>query len=182
VLPRRPADVLRITDRTLGSSIEWIIGVEPDLEVVRQWRLDGASAEWVPEPFSDESDVLIRCTSYRIGSTRLSRNLAWVDLERVEPDIAERMVIGTLHLGQLFSSEDIMKHGYEFGTNEDVPDVDHVFERCFEGEEVKPYVWRRYLAVSGGEDAYVVVESLPTSAWEQVLDSEAERRRLRGAR
>jgi hypothetical protein len=177
--PSRAADVLRITDRTLGSSIHEILGIEPDLDVVRQWLVHDASAVRAPDSFPEGSDVLVRCTGYRVGSTRLSRNLAYVDLGRVDPVVASELVSGELHLGQLFLDGEIVKHGYEFGTDTDAPDVDDMFEQCFEDEEVQPFVWRRYLAGPRGEDVYVVVESLPTLVWERLLDSDDARRGLK---
>lgn len=176
--PSHAADVLRITDRTLGSSIHQILGIEPDLDVMRQWLIHGASPGRAPDSFPEESDVLVRCTGYRVGSTRLSRNLAYVDLGRVDPVVASELVSGELHLGQLFLDGEIVKHGYEFGTDTDAPDVDDMFDQCFEDEEVQPFVWRRYLAGPRGEDVYVVVESLPTLVWERLLDSEDARRGL----
>jgi hypothetical protein len=40
-----------------------------------------------------------------------------------------------------------------------------------------PYVWRRYQAAIDGEVTFLVIEALPVSVWERVLEGAAEHER-----
>ena len=174
-LPAEPADILRLTDRTLAQTIESIIGVPPELDVLDQWRLEPGEATWLSPPLSPDPQVLGRCTGYRMGAVRLSRNLAYVDLGRIDPTVAALLDARHLNLGQLFVDPRIEKRAFEFGTDEDAAEIDAVFRRGFPNEidDLHPYVWRRYQAAIGGVTTFVVVEALPTRVWERLLDTDA---------
>jgi 3-deoxy-7-phosphoheptulonate synthase len=174
-LPVEPAAVLRTTDRTLAQTIESITGVPPHLEVVSQWRLD-PPVSWLSPPLSRDGEVLARCTSYRMGSVRLSRNLSYVDLGRIDPTIAALLVAMQLNLGQLFVDPRIEKLEFEFGTHDTAGEIDEVFRECFPAEvdSLHPYVWRRYRAAIGGVVMFVVIEALPVRVWERILDPETD--------
>ena len=176
--PARPADaaaVLRLTDRTLAQTIESIADVPPHLDVVTQWRLS-PPVPWLSPPLSAEGDILARCTSYRMGSVRLSCNLSYVDLARIDPTLGALLEAKQLNLGQLFVDPRIEKRDFDFGTNEDAGEIDDVFRRCLPGEllELYPYVWRRYQAAIGGVVTFLVIEALPVSVWERLLDPTRE--------
>jgi len=85
-LPPDATAVLRLTDRTLAQTIESITDVPPHLDVVTQWRL-APPVPWLSPPLSIHGEVLARCTSYRMGSVRLSCNLSYVDLARIDPTL-----------------------------------------------------------------------------------------------
>lgn len=174
-LPLDPAAVLRTTDRTLAQTIESITGAPPHLEVVAQWRL-GPSVAWLSPPLSADGEVLARCTSYRMGSVRLSRNLSYVDLGQIDPTLAALLETTQLNLGQLFVDPRIEKLDFEFGPHETAGEIDEVFRRCFpdEVDELHPYVWRRYRAAIGGAVMFVVIEALPVPVWERILDRETD--------
>lgn len=174
-LPRDAAGILHRTDRTLAQVIESIIGIPPDLEVVAQWRLSPPTAAWLSPPLGEGSDLLGRCTSYRMGAVRLSRNLSYVDLDRIDSTLAVLLETGQLNLGQLFVDPKIEKLHFEFGTHEDAGEIDAAFRTCFPGEEadLHPYVWRRYQAAVRGVVSFVVIEALPTTTWERLLEAEA---------
>jgi 3-deoxy-7-phosphoheptulonate synthase len=176
--PARPADaaaVLHVTDRTLAQTIESIAGLPPDLDVIAQWRLVPPDTSWLAPPLSADGDVLARCTSYRMGSVRLSRHLSYVDLGRIDPTIGALLEATQLNLGQLFVDPRIEKLDFEFGTHEDAGEIDGAFRRLFPGEldELHPYVWRRYQAAIGGVVTFVVIEALPVAVWSRLLDTEA---------
>jgi 3-deoxy-7-phosphoheptulonate synthase len=170
-LPLDPAAVLRTTDRTLAQTIESITGAPPHLEVVSQWRLSPPVA-WLSPPLSHDGEVLARCTSYRMGSVRLSRNLSYVDLGQIDPTLAALLEATHLNLGQLFVDPRIEKLEFEFGTHETAGEIDDVFRQCFPDEvaALQPYVWRRYRAAIGGVVMFVVIEALPVPVWERILD------------
>jgi 3-deoxy-7-phosphoheptulonate synthase len=172
--PRDPGEVLRRTERTLAQTIESIIGVPADLDVVDQWRLSPPGSAWLSPPLSPDSTILGRCTGYRMGAVRLSRNLSYVDLGRIDPTLAALLETKQLNLGQLFVDTRIEKLNFEFGTHEDAAEIDAVFRRCFpdEVDELHPYVWRRYQAAIDGVMSFVVVEALPTRVWERLLQAD----------
>jgi 3-deoxy-7-phosphoheptulonate synthase len=184
LLPPDPAGVLRLTDRTLAQTIESLTGAPPSLDVVAQWRLD-PPVSWLSPPLSATGGILARCTGYRMGSVRLSRNLSYVDLGAIDPTLAALLEATHLNLGQLFVDPRIEKLHFEFGTHEDAGEIDETFRRCFPNEvdELHPYVWRRYQAAIEGVVTFVVIEALPIPVWERVLDQEAAAvSRVSGAR
>jgi hypothetical protein len=106
-----------------------------------------------------------------MGAVRLSRNISYVDLGRIDPTLAALLETGQVNLGQLFVDPRIEKLHFEFGTHEDAGEIDAVFRACFPGEEddLHPYVWRRYRASIGGVISFVVIEALPTATWDRLL-------------
>ena len=172
-LPPDATAVLRLTDRTLAQTIESITDVPPHLDVVTQWRL-APPVPWLSPPLSPHGEVLARCTSYRMGSVRLSCNLSYVDLARIDPTLGALLEAKQLNLGQLFVDPRIEKLDFEFGTNETAGEIDEVFRRCFPDElhELYPYVWRRYQAAVGGVVTFLVIEALPVPVWERLLGPE----------
>lgn len=172
VLPSDATAMLELTDRTLAQTIESITGISPHLDVVAQWRLP-PPATWLHPPLSANGEILARCTSYRMGDVRVSRNLSYVDLARIDPTIGALLEAKQLNLGQLFVDPRIEKLNFEFGTDETAGEIDEVFRRCFPEEvgELHPYVWRRYQAAIGGTVAFVVIEALPAPIWKRLLDS-----------
>ena len=173
--PLDPADILLRTERTLAQTIESIIGLPPDLDVVGQWRLSARTSGWLSPPLSPDSEILGRCTGYRMGAVRLSRNLSYVDLGRIDPTLAALLETTQLNLGQLFIDPRIEKEDFEFGTHEDAGEIDAEFRRWFSDEvdDLHPYVWRRYRAAIGGVTSFVVVEALPTRVWDRLLGTDA---------
>jgi hypothetical protein len=173
LLPPDPAGVLRMTDRTLAQTIESLTGAPPSLDVMAQWRLP-PPVEWLSPPLSPTGEILARCTGYRMGTVRLSRNLSYVDLGQIDPTLAALLEATQLNLGQLFVDPRIEKLHFEFGTHEDAGEIDETFRRCFPDEvaDLHPYVWRRYQAAIGGVVTFVVIEALPVPVWERVLDQE----------
>lgn len=173
-LPRNAAEILQGTDRTLAQFIERIIGLAPDLEVIAQWRLASPLSSWLSPPLSPDGEILGRCTSYRMGAVRLSRNLAYIDLDRIDPTLAALLETKHLNLGQLFVDPKIEKLNFEFGTQEDAGEIDSVFRACFPSEEpeLQEYVWRRYQASIRGIISFVVIEALPTATWERLIETE----------
>lgn len=172
-LRTQPADadaVLGMTDRTLAQTIESITAQPPHLDVVSQWRLD-PPVPWLSPPLSVEGEILARCTGYRMGSLRLSLNLSYVDLGRIDHTLGALLEAKQLNLGQLFVDPRIEKRSFEFGTSDDAGEMDDVFRRWFPDEldEVYPYVWRRYHAAIGGVVTFVVIEALPVSVWGRLL-------------
>jgi 3-deoxy-7-phosphoheptulonate synthase len=173
LLPPDPAGVLRMTDRTLAQTIESLTGAPPSLDVMAQWRL-APPVDWLSPPLSPTGEILARCTGYRMGSVRLSRNLSYVDLGQIDPTLAALLEATQLNLGQLFVDPRIEKLHFEFGTHQDAGEIDETFRRCFpeEVDDLHPYVWRRYQAAIGGVVMFVVIEALPVPVWERVLDQE----------
>jgi 3-deoxy-7-phosphoheptulonate synthase len=173
--PPDPAGLLRLTDRTLAQTIESITEASPHLEVVSQWRLD-PPVSWLSPPLSPDGEILARCTSYRMGNVRLSRNLSYVDLARIDPTLGALLEATQLNLGQLFVDRRIEKLNFEFGTEETAGEIDEVFRRTFPNEldELHPYVWRRYQAAIGGIVTFLVIEALPVRVWERILDREMD--------
>jgi len=173
-LPPDAAAMLRLTERTLAQTIESITDVPPYLEVVSQWRL-APPVRWLSPPLSPDGEILARCTSYRTGSVRLSCNLSYVDLARIDPTLGALLEAKHLNLGQLFVDPRIEKLKFEFGTEETAAEIDEVFRRCFPGEldELSPYVWRRYQAAIGGVVTFLVIEALPVRVWDRLLDPES---------
>jgi hypothetical protein len=171
LLPPDPAGVLRMTDRTLAQTIESLTGAPPALDVMAQWRL-APPVDWLSPPLSPGGEILARCTGYRMGTVRLSRNLSYVDLGQIDPTLAALLEATQLNLGQLFVDPRIEKLHFEFGTHEDAGEIDETFRRCFpdEVDDLHPYVWRRYQAAIGGVVTFVVIEALPVPVWERVLD------------
>lgn len=173
-VPEDAGELLRITDRTLGVLIESIVDVAPSLEVLSQWRLSPPITPWLARQLSSDSEILGRCTSYRLGGVRLSRNIAYVDLTRIDPTIAVLLETEQLNLGQLFLDPRIEKRSFEFGTDRDAGEIDVVLRSCFpeEAGDLDPYVWRRYEGVIDGAVVFVVIESLPAHTWARLLDSD----------
>ena len=170
IAPRSSEELLRITDRTLGLTIETIIGVAPELEVVAQWRHRSPAPSLLAASLS-ESEILARATSYRLGGVRLSRNLAYVDLSRIDPTLAILLESSQVNLGQLFLDPRIEKRTFSFGTERDAGEIDAILRARFPAEEDLPsYVWRRYEGVIDGETAFVVIECLPADTWRRLLD------------
>jgi 3-deoxy-7-phosphoheptulonate synthase len=171
VLPANAAAILRLTERTLAQTIESITDVPPHLEVLDQWRL-APPIPWLSPPLSPDGEVLARCTSYRMGSVRLSCNVSYVDLARIDPTLGALLEAKHLNLGQLFVDPRIEKLEFEFGTEETAGEIDEVFRHCFpdERDDLSPYVWRRYQAAVGGVVTFLVIEALPVRVWERLLD------------
>ncbi len=141
--------------------------------MIDQWKLEPPIA-WLSPPLSPTGGVLGRCTSYRMGSVRLSRNISYVDLARIDPTLGALLEATHLNLGQLFVDPRIEKLGFEFGTDADAGAIDDVFRRCFpeELDDLYPYVWRRYQAAIDGVVTFLVIEALPVSVWTRLLDLE----------
>ena len=171
IAPETVTDVLHTTDRTLGSVIESVLGTAPSLEVVAQWRHEPPHPGWVTPPFAADAPVLGRCTGYRDAGAELSHNLAYVDLSNVDPEVADGLETGRVHLGQLFMDPGIQKYGFEFGDDTDDPMLVAEYERLLEGREagLHPFVWRRYVAGVGSTVSFVVIEALPLRTWEAVF-------------
>jgi 3-deoxy-7-phosphoheptulonate synthase len=182
-MPADAARVLRLTDRTLAQTIESITGVTPRLDVADQWRLGPPASSWLSPPLSQAPKILARCTSYRVGTVRLSLNLSYVDLDRIDPTLAALLETKQLNLGQLFVDPRIEKLGFEFGTDDDAGEIDDVFRRRFPDElrDLYPYVWRRYHAAIGGVVTFVVIEALPVPVWERILEAGAAPPSRKGA-
>jgi 3-deoxy-7-phosphoheptulonate synthase len=180
--PSDPIGVLHVTDRTLAQTIEWVTGAAPALDVKEQWRL-APPVGWLSPPLSSEGEILARCTGYRMGNVRMSCNLSYVDLGRIDPTLGALLEAKHLNLGQLFIDPRIEKRDFEFGTDRDAGDIDEVFRRCFadEIEQLAPYVWRRYQAAIDGVVTFVVIEALPVAVWERLLDAAAGSNAARGA-
>lgn len=173
-------DILRTTDRTLGEVIESIIGAPPGLELVGQWQLEPPHPRWVSPPLSRTALILERCTGYRSGSEQLSHNLSYVDLSRVDPEVAHKLESGELHLGQLFLREDIEKFGFEFGTDADDAGLVAELRGRLGGaaNDLHPFVWRRYYAAVDGLVSFLVIETLPCNAWWRLLGHENGQQRV----
>lgn len=174
--PATVDEVLRTIDGTLGSVIESVLGTPPPLSVVDQWRLEAPHPAWVSPPFAADAPVLGRCTGYRSDDGReLSHNLAYVDLSTVDPEVAEGLQTGRVHLGQLFLDPGISKFGFAFGRDEDAPELLAEYERLLTGRvaDLRPFVWRRYEAGIGGTISFVVIEALPVRTWETMLSARA---------
>ena len=169
--PTNVIDILHTTDRTLGSVIESLLEHAPSLEVVAQWRLEPPHPVWVTPPFAADAPVLGRSTGYRDARAELSHNLAYVDLSTVDPDVAQGLESGRVHLGQLFLDPGIEKFGFEFGDDSGAPELVAEFERLL-GERVqdlRPFVWRRYMAGVAETVSFVVIEALPARTWAAVF-------------
>lgn len=169
--PTTVRDVLHATDRTLGSVIESVLGTPPTLEVISQWRLEPPCPQWVSPPFAEDAPVLGRSTGYRDSGTELSHNLAYVDLSTVDRDVAAGLESGRVHLGQLFLDPGIDKYGFEFGDDLEAPGLVAEFERLLSRRvrDLRPFVWRRYVAGAGGTISFVVIEALPVRTWGTVF-------------
>jgi hypothetical protein len=169
--PTTVRDVLHTTDRTLGSVIESVLGTPPTLDVVSQWRLEPPCPDWVAPPFAEDAPVLGRSTGYRDSGFELSHNLAYVDLSTVDPDVAEGLESGRVHLGQLFLDPRIDKYGFEFGDDLEAPGLVAEYEHRFSGrvKDLRPFAWRRYVAGMGRAISFVVVEALPLRTWGTVF-------------
>lgn len=165
-----PQDVLRVVNTTLGSVIEQALGAKPRLDVVRQLRVEPPHPSWLTWALRPEGELLVRWTGYRIGRTVLSRNVAYVDVSRVDPKIVVRLQSGQMNLGQLFSSSEIDKFGFEFGSSGDVGGFGDALNQGHEDMgQLGPYVWRRYIAATSGRAGFVVIEALPTFTWRRHL-------------
>jgi 3-deoxy-7-phosphoheptulonate synthase len=169
-----PIELLHTTDRTLAQAIESTLGVHPELDVLGQWREPPSASSWLAPPLSPDGDLLGRATGYRMGEVRLSRNLSYVDLGRIDPTLAALLESKQLNLGQLFVDERILKLRFEYGSDEDAGELDAAFRTWFKDEidDLYPYVWRRYHAVIDRVVAFVVVEALPMRVWQRVLGAD----------
>lgn len=175
VAPPLVVDVLHSTDRTLGEVIGSTLGVNPSLEIVTQWRPDAPYPSWVSPPFAPDTPVLARCTGYRMHESALSNNLAYVDLAKVRPTVADGLESGRVHLGELFLDPTIERFGFEFGDDDEAPDLVKEYERLLAGHryQFRPFVWRRYLAGVGGTPTFIVIEALPIASWRALIDADA---------
>jgi hypothetical protein len=182
-VPKSAEDILRITDRTLGSVIESVLGRPPSLDVLKQWRMLTPRPPWVSH-LENASAVLVRCTGYRVNGTRLSRNLSYVDVSGVDAALLARLEAGEVNLGQLFVSDEIRKLDFVFGTEGESIALDDEFLRHFagDGDDLQPFVWRRYAASLDDEVCFVVIESLPIRTWQSLLGSDDARMELLGDR
>jgi hypothetical protein len=168
------------TDRILKNAIQSATGVAPELEVVDQWRLSPPIPASLAPPLSPESEILGRCTSYRVDGVPLSWNLAYVDLGRVDATLAAQLESKRRNLGDLFGDPRIHRMDYASGTEKNAGELDEALHsrlpESFTGLET--YLWRRYVAAMSGVITFVVIEALPVASWS---DYWAERgRRERG--
>jgi hypothetical protein len=164
-----PMDALRSVDEALGVVIDRLFGA-PRLDVAWQERRSPPHPTWVSPPLSAGDVLLVRATRYRLRDTTLSRNLAFVDLARLDPDLTGRLEAGTLHLGEVFATQEIEKSGFVFGTREDAePDMIALLADVGEPGTMEPFVWRRYVAAVGGRRSVVVAEALPVRTWDRLL-------------
>lgn len=172
-LPGSASELLRETSLTLGSMIESVLETPPELEVLWQSEAAPPHPRWAVPPLGERSRILVRRTGYRMGEVILSRNLAYVDLNRVEPGIAPDLLAQRLHLGELFLSDAIEKTGFEFDIEERIPDAASMHDLD------EPHASRKYTAAMKGRIAFVVIESLPVPTWDALLGSPGARARLR---
>ncbi len=174
-----PTDVLHRTDGTLGAVIESILGTHPQLEVIKQIRVAPPFSPWLRWLLRPEGDLLVRWTRYKVGDVILSRNLAFVDFARVDPNVLDRLQAEELNLGELFSSQAVDKFGFEFGHAGSDEDIHRNLKEGHGGAVgANAYIWRRYVASTAGRIGFLVVESLPAITWRKILGSDVERRRL----
>ena len=179
---KEAADVLRMTDETLQSTIASLVGARPELDVVGQMRLSPPYPQWLKWVLHAEGDLLARWTRYRIGDVTLSRHVAYVDFGRVDPDILERLQAEELHLGQILTGPGVDKFGFEFGTGGSAGELDLALRRGHSDvRNLNPYHWRRYIAATSGRVGFLVVEALPSLLWRRLLHSEEDRLRLTAA-
>ncbi|MFN2489693.1 MAG: hypothetical protein ABR529_08160 [Actinomycetota bacterium] len=177
--PLEPMDVLRRTEGTLASVIESLLGEAPRLDVLRQTVIKPPYPSWLTWLLRPEGDLLVRWTGYMSGDVALSRNLAYVDFGRVDPTILARLENEELNLGELFSSQEIDKFGFEFGTGGDAEELDVALREGHLNLR-HPYVWRRYIAATAGRVGFLVMESLPSVTWRQLLGARAQPVSARG--
>jgi 3-deoxy-7-phosphoheptulonate synthase len=177
-----PMQLLHRTEGTLARVIEDALDISPHLHVVRQQRVQPPFPSWLTWLLQPEGDLLVRWTRYEIGATVLSRNLAYVDIGRVDAPIVERLESKELNLGQLFETTDIRRFGFEFGTGGTAGPIHWVLrEGHTDTKTLHPYVWRRYIGATGGRTGFLVVECLPSLSWRRLLESSEERVRFRKA-
>jgi hypothetical protein len=171
IVPTTISEVLRSTNPTLGTTIGSVFGAAPTLKVVAQWRLESPHPSWVSPPFGPDDPVLGRCTGYRLNGAEVSHNLAYVNLRSIHRAIADGLESGRVHLGELFLDPAIEKWGFEFGTDDAAPDMAREYEHHLLGQvaDLDPYVWRRYIAGTGGSPSFIVVEALPIRTWASLL-------------
>jgi hypothetical protein len=172
--------LLHRMEGTLASVFQDALDISPYLHVIRQQRVQPPFPSWLTWLLHPEGELLVRWTRYQIGPVVLSRNLAYVDLGRVDAPIVERLESKQLNLGELFESTEIRKFGFEFGTGGTAGPIHWVLrEGHTDTRTLHPYVWRRYIAATGGRAGFLVVECLPLSTWRRLLESSEERVRLR---
>jgi hypothetical protein len=171
IAPANVTDVLRVTDRTLKAAITSVLGEPPLLEVVAQWRPEAPHPPWVSPPLAADASLLGRVTGYRYEGAALSHNIAYADLSAIEPRVAEDLRSGRTNLGTLFTEMNIARYGFEWGVEADAPQLTAEYERLLAGRtaELRPYVWRRYLAGFGGAAMFIVIEALPIRTWERIF-------------
>jgi hypothetical protein len=167
-------DLLGRTDLSLKSAVASLTGVWPRLEVASQALLTPPHPHWVTPPLRDGVPLLFRCTSYRSNAMPLSRNIAFVDMERLDPRIARALASGRIGLGDVFEQTAATKAGLRLGTDGDSPEVDVALEGAFgEGRTIRPYLWRSYVAMMGGRSFALVIEALPVRSWEALVGQQA---------
>lgn len=172
-LPKDALDLLRRTDLSLARTMAAALGAEPRLQVVRRSRLDPPHPAWVAPPLAADASLLERRTGYRLGAVELSRNLAYVDLGRLGPAVADGLRAGGLTVGDVLTGGGFEKVGWAFGTDAEAGDMDgDLRDPDVWGEgDLGRYAWRRYAAWRGGQAAFVVIEALPFGTWERLLRS-----------
>ena len=182
--PARPADPMSLlyeTQGTLANVIERAVGTPPRLDVVRQIRISPPYPTWLRWVLRPEGDLLVRWTRYVDGDSVLSRHLSYVDFGRVDPEVMTRLETEELNLGQLFSSTEIDKFGFEFGTGVNSGEFDRLIrEGHKDTKSMHPYVWRRYIAATSGRVGFLVFEALPTLVWTKILRSGEDRTQRTG--
>jgi 3-deoxy-7-phosphoheptulonate synthase len=173
--PSDAMTVLQRTDQTLAQTIESLTDSAPQLDVVAQWRL-APPVPWLSPPLSRTSEILARCSSYRMGSVRLACTLSYVDLSRIDSTLVALLEAQHVSLAQLFVDPRIEQLDYTFGSSETAGPVDEALRRFFPDElhELYPYAWRRYEVATDGQVAFVVIEALPVPVWEYLLDSNVD--------
>jgi 3-deoxy-7-phosphoheptulonate synthase len=176
---REAADVLRMTDATLQSTIASLLGARPELDVVGQMRMTPPYPAWLRWVLHAEGDLLARWTRYRIGDVILSRHVAYVDFGRVDPETLERLQAEEIHLAHVLSDRKVDKFGFEFGNGGSAGELDLALRRGHSDvRNLNPYHWRRYIAATSGRVGFLVVEALPSLLWRRLLGSDEERLRL----
>jgi hypothetical protein len=168
-------DLLGRTDLSLKSVVATLTGVWPRLEVASQALLTPPHPRWVTPPLRDGVPLLFRCTSYRANAVPLSRNIAFVDMEQLDPRIARALASGHIGLADVFEQNDATKTGIRLGTDGDAPEVDAALEGAFgEGRGIRPYLWRSYVAMIGDRSLALVIEALPVRSWEALVGQHAD--------
>jgi hypothetical protein len=168
-------DLLGRTDLSLKSAVASLTGVWPRLEVASQALLTPPHPRWVTPPLRDGVPLLFRCTSYRVDAMPLSRNIAFVDLERLDTRIASELASGRMGLADVFEHTGATKNSLRLGADGDAPEVDAALEGAFgEWRGIRPYLWRSYVAMMGGHSLALVIEALPVRSWQALVGQHAD--------